>query len=260
MWYILAIHPKFFEHFELYDFPFMFTNPTPTQFDLRFEVAGFPVRISPMFWLIVVLFGFNGDPLQLVTWVFALFISILLHELGHALAFRRFGVESEIVLYGFGGLAIPRTSWGRGLSSTQNILVALAGPFAGFLLAAVILLAVKLAGGVVLWQTIVNFIPVPIAGFQGELSFLNELISTFLWVNVFWGMINLLPIYPLDGGQVTRHAFLMSNAYNGVQMSLWVSVIVGAMVAIWAFAGLGSIYMGAMFAMLALQSFMQIRR
>ncbi|HUN23534.1 MAG TPA: hypothetical protein PK299_10430 [Anaerolineales bacterium] len=238
----------------------MFTNPTPTQFDLRFEVAGFPVRISPMFWLIVVLFGFNGDPLQLVTWVFALFISILLHELGHALAFRRFGVESEIVLYGFGGLAIPRTSWGRGLSSTQNILVALAGPFAGFLLAAVILLAVKLAGGVVLWQTIVNFIPVPIAGFQGELSFLNELISTFLWVNVFWGMINLLPIYPLDGGQVTRHAFLMSNAYNGVQMSLWVSVIVGAMVAIWAFAGLGSIYMGAMFAMLALQSFMQIRR
>ena len=88
------------------------------------------------------------------------FVSILVHELGHALAFRRYGTASRIVLYHFGGLAIPEESpWGESqwrLSDDRpernEIVISLAGPVAGFLLAAVVIGAVRLAGHKLLWE------------------------------------------------------------------------------------------------------------
>jgi Zn-dependent protease len=71
----------------------------------------------------------------LLAWIAVVFVSLLVHELGHAVAFRRFGSGADIVLYAFYGLAIPTHDvYGRG----PRILIALAGPFAGFLLAAAV--------------------------------------------------------------------------------------------------------------------------
>ena len=63
---------------------FLFQPPPPTQYDLRFAIAGIPVRVHPLFWLITILFGFSADLIQLLIWVFVVFVSILVHELGHA--------------------------------------------------------------------------------------------------------------------------------------------------------------------------------
>lgn len=136
----------------------LLSEPQETGADLRFEIAGFRVRVSAWFWLAAVLLGWNvcqaysrGDQRALVQflviWTGTVFISILVHELGHALMFRRFGQEARIVLYHFGGLAIP-DGWGRRrhLRPAERFLVSAAGPAAQLLLAAVVILVLRGAG------------------------------------------------------------------------------------------------------------------
>ncbi|MFN8386267.1 MAG: hypothetical protein U0X92_07570 [Anaerolineales bacterium] len=88
-----------------------FFQPTPTsRYDLRFSIAGIPVRVHPLFWLIALLLGSSGDLLQIVIWIFVVFVSIVVHELGHAFAFRWYGLRSQILLHFSGGLTIPETT------------------------------------------------------------------------------------------------------------------------------------------------------
>ena len=88
----------------------LFQPPPPTRYDLRFILFGFPIRVSPLFWLIAILLGSSsGDPLQILIWVLVVFVSIVVHELGHALAFRRYGLASQIILHFSGGLTVPES-------------------------------------------------------------------------------------------------------------------------------------------------------
>ena len=241
----------------------MFQAPPPTRYDLRFNLAGFPVRVHPLFWLIAILFGYgSGDPLQILIWVFAVFISILIHELGHALAFRRYGLSSQIILHFAGGLTVPEsTYWGSrwanvALGPNQEIFISLAGPGSGFIFAALIMIAVVVSGGSIFTARLLGIIPLPAFAtlpFGGNI--LSSLVTTLLWVNIFWGLINLMPVYPLDGGNVARYILLQVDPVNGVRKSLWVSVIAGGLIAVIAFFLLHSLYMALLFALLAFQSY-----
>ena len=245
----------------------LFQVPPPTRYDLRFNLAGFPVRVHPLFWLIAVLLGYSsGDILQILIWVLVVFVSILVHELGHALAFRRYGQSSQIILHFAGGLTVPEsTLWGNrwanvALGPNQNIFISLAGPGAGFLFAGLMIAVVFLVGGTVLPTRLLGFIPVP--GFA-MLPFGGDLLSLFvtelLWVNIFWGVFNLMPVYPLDGGSVTRNVLLQADPVDGVRKSLWVSVIAGALIALIAFFFLRSLYMAILFGFLAFQSYQSLQ-
>ena len=89
-------------------------EPAPTQFDLHFRIAGFPVRVHPLFWLMTLMMGArDDDPMTLLIWIGVVFLSILVHELGHALTMRYYGQDARIVLYMMGGLAIPESSRGE---------------------------------------------------------------------------------------------------------------------------------------------------
>src|SRR5262245_17621863 len=93
----------------------LFAEPQPTNYDLHFRVAGVPVRVHPLFWLVTVILGAGGgrfDPVPVGLWVVAVFISILVHELGHVAAFRYYGVGSHVVLHAFGGLAVADSEVG----------------------------------------------------------------------------------------------------------------------------------------------------
>ena len=81
----------------------------------HFRILGIPVRVEPFFWIIAVLFGLQYDSIPLIlTWVFVVFVSILVHELGHALMLKAFDQRSAIVLHGFGGVTIsPRNLGSR---------------------------------------------------------------------------------------------------------------------------------------------------
>lgn len=245
----------------------LFQVPPPTRYDLRFNLAGFPVRVHPLFWLIAVLLGYSsGDIVQILVWVAVVFVSILVHELGHALAFRRYGLSSQIVLHFAGGLTIPEsTYWGSrwatvALGPNQNIFISLAGPIAGFLLAALVMAAVVLAGGSILTSRLLGVIPLPamaLLPFGGQVS--NMFVTALLWVNIFWGVINLLPVHPLDGGSVIRNILVQVDPVDGVRKSLWISVIAGTLIALMAFFFLRSIFMAILFGFLAFQSYQSLQ-
>lgn len=246
---------------------FFFQAPSPTRYDLRFNFVGFPVRVHPLFWLLAVLLGaVFADPLEILIWVLVVFISVLLHEVGHALAFRRYGISSQIVLHGFGGLTIPESAaWGSrwaniALGPNQEIFVSIAGPGAGFLFAGLLIGIVTLAGGSILTDKFLGLIPLPAGAllpFGGTI--LNFFVSLLVWANVFWGVLNLIPVYPLDGGNVSRHIFLQVDPLDGVRKSLWLSVIVGTLLALAGFFLWRNVYMAVFFGLLAFQSYQSLQ-
>lgn len=244
----------------------MFDVSSSTRFDLNFSIASIPVRVHPLFWVIALLLGSgSSNPLLILIWIAAVFISILIHELGHAFAFRRFGISSRILLHFSGGLTIPEAAaWGSGYASVgltpnQHIFVSLAGPFAGFAFAALILLFGVGLGGLIVVTPLLGFIPIPMLYFSNGLGLLNNVFTVFLWINIFWGIINLLPVYPLDGGQVSRAIFIQRDPLNGLYTSLWLSVGVGAALAIGGWVIFQSLYMAFLFAMLAFQSYQTLQ-
>lgn len=240
---------------------FLLQEPPPTQYDLRFSVAGIQVRVHPLFWLVALLLGSSGALLRLPIWIFVVFVSILVHELGHAFAFRRYGINSHVVLHYMGGLAIPESSpWGGGWASVspspkQQVIISLAGPFAGFLLAILVIIGTTFTGGATA-GLLLGFIPVPqYASLSVPGYVINQFIQMMLWVNIFWGLINLLPVFPLDGGQVARSILIQYDPFDGSRKSLWVSTATGAVAALAGLLLLGSIYMAILFGLLAFQSY-----
>ncbi len=232
----------------------IFSEPQRTPYDLHFVLLGVPVRVHPMFWLVSLLFGLNGarhDPTLVLVWVLAVFVSILVHEMGHALTVRWCGYQPWVTLYGMGGLA----SYQPGPRNPRNrILILLAGPGAGFLLAAVIVLLIRVMGHEI------AFAPEDLPGVPLEFelfanSKLNEFIYDMLMINIFWGMVNLLPVLPLDGGQVAREVLDLQSPGDGLRRSLMVSMWVGGAVAVYALAKLREPYIALMFGYLAYTSF-----
>lgn len=146
---------------------------------LSFRIGPFPVTVEPSFWIVTALFGvWGGLDWSAATWVVAVFFSILVHELGHAVVARLLGVRSAIVLYAMGGLTIPESR----LSRAGMVAMSLAGPFAGFIVGALVVVA-SLAH--------------PPASPVGQ-----TLVKQLEGINFIWGIVNLFPVLPLDGGHV----------------------------------------------------------
>jgi stage IV sporulation protein FB len=251
-------------------------EPPRTAYDLHFQIAGIPVRVHPLFWLAALILGTAGDwgaqgrvnpeaGMQLLIWTVVLFVSILVHELGHALVIRYFGQAPRIVLYMMGGLAITDADASYGWrsasrrTSPQQILISLAGPGAGFVLA-VATIGVLIATGGRFEIDVSNF---PFFSFslpEGAGRPLGMLISGVLFINIFWGLVNLLPVLPLDGGQVAQALFEMSDDRTGLLRSLWLSVLTGAVVAVVSWLYLHSLFMALLFASLAASNYMTLQQ
>ncbi len=160
---------------------------------LSFSIFGFRVEIHFLFWLTALLLGANIRPITLIIpWIFVVLVSILLHELAHAALLRMFGTRSFIRLYGMGGVTQPTFS-ARPIRRWQEILVSMAGPLAGLLF-----------GGVIFVLSIL------LEGFDlSNSAFVTWLLTTLIMVNVGWSLFNLLPILPMDGGNIFSLIFQM---------------------------------------------------
>jgi stage IV sporulation protein FB len=165
----------------------------------RFRLFRVPFEVAGSFWLgCLLLSGLGTDIsttagiIDLVVWVACVFLSIVVHELGHALAGRAFGLEPAVLLYAMGGVTYR---FGAALPRAKSIVVSLAGPAFGFGLFAVALgLSAFASGNEHPW-----FDRSTLTG-QGVMSGIGYL----LFINLIWTLFNLLPILPLDGGQVFR--------------------------------------------------------
>jgi Zn-dependent protease len=240
--------------------------PPSTRYDLRFTLLGVPVRVHPLFWLIALLFGLaSRDVVQLLIWVAVVFVSILVHEMGHALAMRRYGQDPHIVLHMMGGLTYSTPErWGMSWASVplgprQRVVISLAGPGAGFALAAAFAALAVVVGGTIGMAAVFGVLPLPTALVPAAGRYGGFLLATFLWVNLVWGLVNLLPVIPLDGGNIARQICTSLDPMDGPRRALWLSTIAGALAAVGGFLLLGSLFVGMLFAMLALGSYQQLR-
>jgi stage IV sporulation protein FB len=204
---------------------------------LNFRLFGIPVRIHPFFWVIMLLLGpLRSGPKPLVARIVAALVSILMHELGHAAAMRSFGIYPSIVLYGMGGLTIPGAASYRSREPGPNgrVLISIAGPAAGFGLDAILYAILKFAGyGIDVAVGLPYVVAIEVRRlivFDGLTFFVYYLFV----VNILWGLINLLPILPLDGGQIAREVCQQASPAYGARVALVVSAIAAISVAMYA--------------------------
>jgi len=216
------------------------------------------VTVLPSFFLVAaVLGGMTADLRTLVVWVAVVFVSVLLHELGHSAMGLAFGLEPSVLLHGMGGTTSWRSESSDGMSNAvrtlersessdgtsnavrtlersessdgtskrprgalspgRSIAISLAGPCAGFVVGAVVL-GLGAAGAVP----------------RGTIAAMAY--RQLLWVNVGWGILNLLPMLPLDGGNVLTQALQGVTKGHGERPARVISLVVagaGGLFAAW---------------------------
>lgn len=194
------------------------------------RIAGIDVRIHFTFVLLLVWFGFvyyaeGGQAAMFagLSFIILLFVCVVLHEFGHALAARAYGINTpDITLLPIGGVArlerMPDKPW-------QELVVALAGP------------AVNVVIAFALYVVIGRF-------FQaGELEQIAEgggnLLTRLLAINVILVVFNLLPAFPMDGGRVLRAVLAMRMKHARATQ---IAATVGQVVAV--LFGLAAVYGG----------------
>jgi len=181
----------------------------------RFRLFGFPVRIDPMFFigafLITYSSGVSGAG-EYAALGGVLFGSVLAHELGHGFSARATGARPEIVLMAFGGITAFNPP--RRLNRFEQIGISLAGPFTNLAIAGVAL-------------GIGRSLDIEMGN-----HFENPLLFFLIRVNLALGVLNLLPILPLDGGNVMQNLLPGGDA-SRARLAAGVSIALAAAAAVW---------------------------
>ncbi len=186
-----------------------------TPYDLRFRLFAIPVRVHPLFWLIMLLLSgemnqANFDLSKAFIFLICAFISILVHEFGHGLAGRLMGDEpQEIVLYSMGGYCAFHANR---LTGWRRLFMLGWGPGAGFVLF-----------GLVLAFNLYPNRPISPS--------LNLALQDLMFINLVWGILNLFPLWPLDGGQMLGTVFCMFSPRGGMRWAHTVSLLVAGCLA-----------------------------
>lgn len=177
---------------------------------LRFFFLGIPVGVHFSFLFVAVLGWSYLEGAELVVFVLAIFLAVLIHEAGHALTARRFGATSvSITLFALGGVTVYSND--PPLPPGRRFLISGAGSAAGIAAGGPVLL--------LLWQTdlIQSMSRLPRIG-----------LSMFAWAAAVWGVANWIPIRPLDGGQMLGAALEIAIPRHADVISRVVTVVVGA--------------------------------
>jgi stage IV sporulation protein FB len=249
----------------------LLAEPQPTPADLHFSLAQVPVRVSGWFWVGAALLGWGqcralagGDQRELlrllVAWVAVVLVSILVHEMGHALAWRAFGRPARIVLYHLGGLTVSQ-NWGRrSLSAGRQVAVSAAGPLLQLALAVAIVVVLRVGGYEAPFP--IESLALRFGLYDGILipsPLVARIVDFALFVNVFWPLLNLLPVPPLDGGQIVREGLAWAGVPSAARISLGLGALCGCAVGLWGISN-DQTYLAILFFMLAASCFRGLGR
>ena len=181
-----------------------------TPYDLRWRMFGISCASTPCLGRrrLRVLGSLQFGIGACLVGIACVFFSILLHEMGHVLMGRVFGTHGDIILWAFGGLAVHSTDVRR---RWQRLAVLFAGPLIQLIFWGLLELAL-------------NITLCPRSGSSLRGISLVTAISMLLWINLYWAILNLLPIWPLDGGQITRNYSVPSRAERRAALSLQLSI------------------------------------
>lgn len=201
---------------------------------LRFSLVRIPVRVHWSFPLIGILVIGDFEIPEVVGFVVGVFVAILAHEMGHALTARRFGAYPvTVTLFGLGGLTqYPVDTL---LTPGRRFLIAASGSAVGMTLGGLVFLGRGSAlaadlfpfGRAVMWGIIV--------------------------AGLFWGALNWLPVLPLDGGNMARHALEIVTPKYALRIAKVLTAVIAAVVAYYAITVWDSTFGALFLAFLALQ-------
>ncbi len=190
------------------------------------EFAGIAVNIHATFlliilWIISVTWTAEStwiDIVNAIIFILALFACVLLHEFGHALAARRFGIGTrDITLYPIGGIARLERMPEKPL---QELWVAVAGPLVNVGIAALLFGWLYLSASV---------IPIDTVGIDH-----GSMAARLMIVNVFLVLFNLIPAFPMDGGRVLRALLAIKLPYErATRIASWVGQGMALIFGIW---------------------------
>jgi stage IV sporulation protein FB len=243
-----------------------------TPYDLRFTLLGIPVRVHPLFWLVAVVLGFGRNDRNLalvVVWVACVFVSILVHEYGHALMARALGSSPSIVLWGMGGLCYSQA---ERQTLLQRLAVVLSGPAAGLGLYVLVMLFASGTFGISASENLsVSQATLPGLGmlvsaddwFSAQNKLHNEVyFESFLYliqINLLWSLFNLLPIWPLDGGQATQILLSLYDRARGPRWGHIVSLLCAGGLAIMAVSMGASLFNALFLAYFAMMNYQMLQ-
>ncbi len=207
---------------------------------LRFDFFGFPLEIS---WTVLILavFVMNSGltPVSVVMWMVAAILSIVIHELGHAVMAERVGGRVErISLYALGGL----TMWRGPTKGWRRFVVALAGSVVEIAVALLVFGLAKLG-----WfgEATRFVIDTPWRVYLGDAQLLSPVaffLAAFVWVSFVWGAVNLLPIGGLDGSTLLAEVLEKIVPGRGRFHAAIIGLLVAALVAWILYDRLGSTF------------------
>jgi stage IV sporulation protein FB len=198
-----------------------------------------PITIYPTFWIlagIISIFLGQDDVLKMVIWLVVIFVSVLFHEFGHALTALMFGRHPRIELVAMGGLTYHD---GEKLPFWKQFLITFNGPLFGFLIAGAVFL--------------LKDIPALSKGYAGALM------EQIFLVNMFWTVVNLIPILPLDGGQLLRITLEKFFSFKGLRYAFITSAILSLGFCLLFFLA-QQILAGAIFFLFAFENFDNYRK
>lgn len=204
------------------------------------EIPGkIPISIHPIFWLLAGLIGWLNSQGSLVLgllWVAVVFVSVLFHEFGHALMAVAFRQKAKIALVAFGGV----TQYdGPKLKKWQQFLIVFNGPFFGFLLFIAATFCLQFA-----WS---------------EMPLLRAGLHLMQIANLFWTVVNLLPILPLDGGHLLRIVLEKFFGVRGLRFALFFGALFSLLLGLGFFL-LRAYLAGALFFLFAYQGYQSWRQ
>lgn len=182
---------------------------------VQFSLFRIPVRIHLWFWLMALwLWTLNSEQgwAGLLIWIAIVFQGILTHELGHALVGRAFGRQPRIELVALGGL----TWWQQRepMSPLRSLLVSAAGPAVGIFIGTSALV-------------MMDALRVP------DPSLSRYAFRSLIFVNLGWGLLNLLPVLPLDGGNIVASLMELAAPSRGRLLACYVSfAMIGLLLAL----------------------------
>jgi len=211
---------------------------------ISFSLFNIPVRVLPWFWITLALIGgvIGADTKQalfkILLFLIAGFISILIHELGHALTAKHFGKRVEIVLQAFGGYAAY--SGGAPLSRPKTFLITAAGPAIQIVLGIAVLIFLG-------FQAAQNGNSLAeIMRISAQTSPAVYFWVTLAWISLFWAVLNLVPVLPLDGGRLMETIMGPQRIRLTLMISIAVAICIGLLGLTLANSYLLPIFMGMM--------------
>jgi len=207
---------------------------------LRFRLGSLPVAVYPSFLVAAALLGYVSmdDWATLLLWIGVVFVSVLVHELGHAAVALAYGGRPEIRLEGFGGVTFPRLP--QRPSVGKQIVLSVAGPLAG------------LGLGAAAWG-LGSLLP-PDPGSPAAV-----IVSLFKWTSIYWAVLNLLPVIPLDGGHVLQAVIEGVRRKPSAALASWISAVLAGCIALAAWRLFGQPYIAIWFGLFAFQNVTRAR-